>query len=117
VGITIGEGMFGLGIFSTLLIIIVLVALRRVERAVIKRKRLFHYTLKTHDPADLLDRLLDLLAREHMQLEDLDVRDLSTGEHEVRLSIVTSLDGNRLLLRTLPHLGKNLRSSTHEPVD
>jgi putative Mg2+ transporter-C (MgtC) family protein len=117
VGITIGEGMFGLGIFSTLLIIIVLVALRRVERAVIKRKRLFHYTLKTHDPADLLDRLLDLLAREHMQLEDLDVRDLSTGEHEVRLSIVTSLDGNRLLLRTLPHLGKNLRSSTHEPAD
>src|SRR6267142_4803145 len=36
VGITIGEGMFGLGIFSTLLIITVLVALRRVERAVIK---------------------------------------------------------------------------------
>src|SRR6266536_2834216 len=35
VGISIGEGMFGLAVFSTGLIIIVLVVLRRVERVVI----------------------------------------------------------------------------------
>src|SRR5580765_1638901 len=63
VGITIGEGMFGLAVLSTALIIIVLVVLRRVERFIIRRQRMFHYSLKTHDPAQLLERLLDLLER------------------------------------------------------
>jgi putative Mg2+ transporter-C (MgtC) family protein len=114
VGIGIGEGMFGLAIFSTGLIIVVLVVLRRVERAVIKRRRLFHYTLKTSEPAELLDRLLDLLEREHLHLENFDVKSTTPGEHEVIFSVVTSLDGNRKLLHSLPHLGEALRSSTQE---
>ena len=117
VGIAIGEGMLALAIFSTLLIIIVLVVLRRVERAVIRRKRLFHYSLNTHQPAELLDRLLDLLEKEHMYLENFDVRNKTAGEHEVSLSVVTSLDGNRRLLRSLPHLGTALHASTHERAD
>ena len=117
VGIAIGEGMLGLAIFSTLLIIIVLVVLRRVERAVIRRKRLFHYSLNTHQPAELLDRLLDLLEKEHLHLENFDVRTKTAGEHEVSLSVVTSLDGNRRLLRSLPHLGTALHASTHERAD
>ncbi|MFN2532057.1 MAG: MgtC/SapB family protein [Pyrinomonadaceae bacterium] len=117
VGIAIGDGMFVLALFSTALIIVVLVLLRRVERAVIRRKRMFHYTLNTRHPADLLDRLLDLLEKEHMHLEDFDVRDSTSGDHEVRLSIVTSIDGNRRLLRSLPHFGTGVRSSTHERRD
>ena len=117
VGIAIGEGMLGLAIFSTLLIIIVLVVLRRVERAVIRRKRLFHYSPNTHQPAELLDRLLDLLEKEHMHLENFDVRNKTAGEHEVSLSVVTSLDGNRRLLRSLPHLGTALHASTYERAD
>src|SRR6266542_6550343 len=38
VGITIGESMFDIALFSTVLIIIVLVVLRRVERAIIRRQ-------------------------------------------------------------------------------
>jgi putative Mg2+ transporter-C (MgtC) family protein len=117
VGITIGEGLFTLAIFSTTLIMIVLVVLRKVERALIKRKRLFHYTLDTRDPAELLDALLDLLERERIHLEDFDVKDLHDKGHEVRLSVVTSLDGNRRLLKSLPRLGGALRSSTHQRVD
>jgi len=56
-GISIGEGMFGIAAISTALIIVVLVVLRRVEQQIILRKRLFHYTLKTSDPAELLDVL------------------------------------------------------------
>jgi len=117
VGITIGEGMFGIAALSTILIIIVLVALRRVERAIIRRQRMFHYSLKTPDPAEFLEKLLDLLEREHLHLEDFDVRDLAEQEHQVRLSVVASLDGNRRLLRGLRQLGSKLQSSTHEHAD
>ena len=117
VGISIGDGMFGLAVFATLLIIVVLVALRRVERAVIKRRRMFHYTLTTRDPADLLDGLLDLLNKEHMQLDDFDVKNLPEGQHQVRLSVVTSFEGNRRLLRSLPRLGAGFQSSIHQRSD
>lgn len=114
VGIAIGEGMFGVALLSTALIIIVLVALRRVERFVLKRRRMFHYSLKTRDPAQFLENLLDLLERHNLQLEDFDVDNNPEGEHVVRLSIVTSIDGNRRLLSELPQLGSDLTTSTHE---
>jgi putative Mg2+ transporter-C (MgtC) family protein len=117
VGITIGEGMFGIAALSTTLIIIVLVVLRRVERAVIRRQRMFHYSLKTPDPAEFLEKLLDFLEREHLHLEDFEVKDLAEHEHQVRLSVIASLDGNRRLLRGLPQLGSKLQSSTHEHAD
>jgi putative Mg2+ transporter-C (MgtC) family protein len=117
VGITIGEGMVGLALLSTALIIIVLVVLRRVERFVIKRQRMFHYSLKTRDPAQFLESLLDLLERQNLQLEDFDVDNNPEGEHVVRLSVVTSIDGNRRLLSELPELGSDLMTSTHERGD
>jgi putative Mg2+ transporter-C (MgtC) family protein len=117
VGITIGEGMVGLALLSTALIIIVLVVLRRVERFVIKRQRMFHYSLKTRDPAQFLESLLDLLERQNLQLEDFDVENNPEGEHVVRLSVVTSIDGNRRLLNELPELGSDLMTSTHERGD
>ena len=117
VGITIGEGMFGIAALSTTLIIIVLVVLRRVERAVIRRQRMFHYSLKTPEPAEFLEKLLDFLEREHLHLEDFEVKDLAEHEHQVRLSVIASLDGNRRLLRGLRQVGSQLRSSTHEHSD
>ncbi len=117
VGIAIGDGMFGVALFSTALIIIVLVALRRVERFVIKRQRMFHYSLKTKDPAQFLEDLLDLLERQHLHLEDFDVDSNPAGDHVVRLSVVTSVDGNRRLLSELPQLGSELTTSTHEHAD
>ena len=111
VGITIGEGLFLLAIFSTTLILVVLVVLRRAERAVLKRSRLFHYHLKTADPAEFLESLLSLLEAQHLRLEDFDVKELSEREHEVKLSVVTSLDGNRRLLRGLRTLGTSLRTT------
>jgi putative Mg2+ transporter-C (MgtC) family protein len=117
VGITIGEGRVGLALLSTALIIIVLVVLRRVERFVIRRQRMFHYSLKTRDPAQFLESLLDLLERQNLQLEDFDVENNPEGEHVVRLSVVTSIDGNRRLLSELPELGSDLMTSTHERGD
>ena len=117
IGITIGDGMFGIALVSTVLIIIVLVALRRVERRIIRRQRLFHYTLRTDDPAVFLEKLLDMLEQQHMHLEDFEVRDVDEGKHQVRLSVVTSLEGNQRLLKSLPHYGSDLRTTTHEHSD
>jgi putative Mg2+ transporter-C (MgtC) family protein len=117
VGIAIGDGMFGAAVLSTALIIVVLVVLRRVERFVLRRQRMFHYSLKTRDPAQLLESLLDLLERQHLQLEDFDVDNNAEGEHIVRLSVVTSIEGNRQLLTELPALGSDLMTSTHERGD
>lgn len=117
VGIAIGDGMFGAALLSTALIIVVLVVLRRVERFVLRRQRMFHYSLKTRDPAQLLESLLDLLERQHLQLEDFDVDNNAEGEHIVRLSVVTSIEGNRQLLTELPALGSDLMTSTHERGD
>ena len=114
VGISSGEGLFGLAVFSTVLIILVLVVLRKVETAVLKRARLFHYHLKTPDPAEFLESLLNLLEKENLRLEDFDVKELPDHQHEVRLSVVTSLDGNRILLRQLRHLGASIRTSIGE---
>ncbi|HEY6118456.1 MAG TPA: MgtC/SapB family protein [Pyrinomonadaceae bacterium] len=114
IGISIGEGLFVIATFSTVLIIVVLVLLRRVEHEVLRRKRLFHYTLNTQDPAEFLEQLLDTLEREHLRLEDFDVRELKDGLHEVRVGCITSVGGNRRLLQSLNRLGKDLRSSTRE---
>jgi putative Mg2+ transporter-C (MgtC) family protein len=117
IGISLGDGMIYLALFSTVLIIIVLVVLRRFERILIRRRRVFHYSLQTRDPAELLERLLDLLEKEHMHLEDFEVKNLPEKEHEVDFSVVASLEGNRNLLGQLPELGKHLRSATHEGTD
>ena len=114
VGIAIGEGLFSIAIFSTVLIIVVLVVLRRVERSVIKRARVFHYHLKTDDPAEFLESLLDLLDKQNLRLEDFDVKEISDHEHEVSLSVVTSIAGNRRLVRSLRDLGSSLRTSIGE---
>jgi len=111
VGISIGEGLFSLGLFSTISIILVLVVLRQAERAVIKRARLFHYHLKTNDPSEFLEQLLDLLEQQNLRLEDFDVKELVDHEHEVTLSVVTSIEGNRRLMHGLRGLGKSLRTS------
>ena len=92
-----------------------LVLLRRVEEEVLRRKRLFHYTLKTNDPAEFLEQLLDTLENEHLRLEDFDVRQVGEGLHEVRVGFITSVSGNRRMMQSLNQLGKDLRTSTEHP--
>ena len=111
VGISIGEGMFPLALFSTISIILVLVVLRKLERLVVRRARLFHYHLKTSDPAEFLEQLLDLLEKQQLRLEDFDVKEIAGPEHEVRLSVITSIDGNRRLMHGLRGIGKLLKTS------
>jgi putative Mg2+ transporter-C (MgtC) family protein len=114
VGIAIGEGLFPLALFSTVSIILVLVALRRVERSILKKSRLFHYHLKTTDPAEFLESLLDLLEKQNLRLEDFDVKEASEQEHAVTLSVITSVEGNRRLVHDLRKLGSSLRTTITE---
>jgi putative Mg2+ transporter-C (MgtC) family protein len=117
VGISIGEGMFSAAVLTTLLIIFVLVLLRRAEKIILRRRRLYHYSFKTRDPASALEKLLDLLEREGVRLDDFSVKETGQGEHEVSLSVVTSLDAHRRLVKSLPRLGTELGTSTHEQTD
>lgn len=117
VGIAIGEGLFGLALFSTVLVIIVLVFLRKLESAVIKRKRIFHYVLTTTDPSRLLEDALTLFEKERVHLEDFAVKDVPDGKHEVKFSVLTSIDKNRRLLQALPRYGAAVRTSTTQERD
>jgi putative Mg2+ transporter-C (MgtC) family protein len=117
VGISIGEGMFGAAVLTTLLIIFVLVLLRRVEKLILRRRRLYHYSFKTRDPASALAKLLDQLEAEGVRLNDFSVKDTGQDEHEVSLSVVTSLEGNSRLIKSLSQLGTELGTATHEQPD
>ncbi len=117
IGIAVGEGMFGLAVLTTGLIVVVLVLLRWLERIIVQRRCTFHYSLRTTDPAELTDRLLDLLRAERVPFEDFDIRDVEGGAHEVRVSVITSIEGNQRLLKELPQLGTNFKSSGHRQVE
>src|ERR1044072_3215045 len=55
VGIAVGEGMIWLAIFSTIVILIVLVLLRWLEHVAIRRRRLFRYVLDIEHPVEALE--------------------------------------------------------------
>jgi putative Mg2+ transporter-C (MgtC) family protein len=112
VGVTIGEGMFIIAVMATLLVIGVLVVLRKVERAFVRRRRLFHYSLKTKDASESLAHLLDLLEREKLHLDDFSIRDLGHGAHEMRFATITSFEGNSRLIGLLPNIGTEVEGST-----
>ena len=82
-----------------------------------QRRRLFHYTLLTRDPAEFLERLLDMLRAESLGLEDFEFKELANGQHEVKVSITTSMEVNRRLLTKLPRMGSGLRTTAHDQVD
>ena len=116
-GISIGDSMYGAALLTTVLIIFVLVLLRRVERVVLRYRRRYHYTFKSQSPAVALSELLDLLESEGMRLDDFSLKDVGEGQHEVKLSVVTSRAGNNRLIEALPRLGTDLHASTHEGAD
>lgn len=112
VGISIGEGLFALAVFSTVLVILVLVLLRKLERAVVKKRRLFHYSFKTPEGAPSLEKLVAILDSQRLRLEEYEVRELSAHDHQVTFSVITSLEGNSRLVHQLQTLGSGVRSST-----
>lgn len=112
VGVTIGEGMFTVAAMTTVLIIVVLVLLRKLERAVVRRRRLFHYRLKTTDVSDSLARLVALLEGEGLRLDDFTILDLANGQHEVSFAVVASLELNSRLIKQLPDIGTEVRGAS-----
>lgn len=117
IGIAVGESMYSAAMLTTVLIIFVLVLLRRLENLIVQHHRRFHYTLKTTSSAETLSSLLSLLKREGLRLDDFSVTDAGDGNHEVKLSVVTSLKGNERLIEALPRIGTDLRASTHEGTE
>ncbi len=112
VGVTIGEGMFTVAVMTTVLIIVVLVVLRKIEDSLIRHRRLFSYRLKTPDISDSLTRLHALLENEGLRLDDFSVRDLADGRHELRFGVVTSLETNNRLIKLLPEIGTEVQGTT-----
>ena len=104
--------MFAVAVMATLLVIVVLVLLRKVERMFVSRRRLFHYSLKTTDAPQSLTRLLEILEREGLQLDDFRIREVSDGVQELHFAVVTSLEGNSRLIGSLSQIGTQVEGST-----
>lgn len=117
IGIGIGEGLYGIGIMVTVLIIFVLVLLRRVERSVLHRRRLYHFSFETPDPSSALTNLISVLDDQGIRLEDFSVQDINGNKHKVGFSVVTSLDGHTELIKRLPLLGVHIHTSIAEETD
>jgi putative Mg2+ transporter-C (MgtC) family protein len=114
IGISIGDGMFAVAGMVTVLIVSVLVVLSYVERAIIRRRRLFHYHFKTDQPARVHAQLLELLERQHVHLSDFATQDLGDGQHEISLSVVTSSDGSHRLMEKLTQLGSEVKAASFD---
>ncbi len=112
VGIAIGEGMIWLAIFSTIVILLVLVLLRWLEQAAISRRRLFRYSLETDHSVEVLEQLIELLKHESLHLESYEIKEVATDKHEMKFSVVASLEANRRLAQRLHAIGTNIRTST-----
>lgn len=112
VGIAVGEGMIWLAIFSTIVILLVLVLLRWLEHAAINRRRLFRYALETDHSVEILEQLIDLLSHERLYLESYEIKEVATDKHEMKFSVVASLEANRRLAQRLNSIGTNIRTST-----
>lgn len=117
IGIAIGDGLFTVAVLMTVLIILVLVPLRRAEGEVRKRRRAYHYTFRTRDRVNALSSVLSLLEKQDIRLEDFALSEAGDGEHEVTLSVVTSLKGNSAILERLPDIGTDVRAKMHEEID
>lgn len=112
VGIAVGEGMIWLAIFSTIVILLVLVLLRWLEHAAIGRRRLFRYALETNHSVEVLEKLIELLDQDRLHLESYEIKEVSTDKHEMKFSVVASLEANRRLAKRLQDIGTNIRTST-----
>jgi putative Mg2+ transporter-C (MgtC) family protein len=112
IGVTIGEGMFTVAVMTTVLVIVVLVLLRKIEGALIRGHRLFHYRLKTTDVSGSLSQLHGLLEGEGLKLDDFSVLDLADGRHELQFGVVASLETNNRLIKLLPEIGTEVQAAT-----
>jgi putative Mg2+ transporter-C (MgtC) family protein len=112
VGVTIGEGMFTVAAMTTVLVVIVLVLLRRVETALVRRRRLFQYVLKTGDPSRSVADLFTMIDNEGLRLNDFSLRDAPDGRHELRFAVITSLTENSRLIELLHKIGTDVQGST-----
>jgi putative Mg2+ transporter-C (MgtC) family protein len=112
VGVTIGEGMFTIAAMTTLLVVVVLVVLRRVERVLVRRRRLFQYVLKTADPSRSVADLFTMIDNEGLRLNDFSLRDAPDGRHELRFAVITSLTENSRLIQLLHKIGTDVQGST-----
>lgn len=117
VGIAIGDGLYMASLLMTVLIIGVLALLRPLENAIVRRRRIFHYTFKTSEPQTAYTAILRLAQNHALRLEDLTDKDLGDGSHEISLSVVTTIDGHHRINSELQKFTNSLKASTHGETD
>lgn len=74
IGLAIGSGAYGAAIATTVVLLAILVALRRVEwRLLERRKHFVHFRVTARREGGVLHQLNELAARHGISLEDLDL--------------------------------------------
>jgi putative Mg2+ transporter-C (MgtC) family protein len=117
VGIAIGQGMYAASLLTTFLVIFILVMMRRIERILLRSRRLYHYSFKTSDASLSISRLFEFLERESLQLANFSVSDSDEGQQQVAFGVVTSVKHNSQLMTKLQQLGYDIRATTHDETD
>lgn len=105
VGIVVGDSMYGAALITTALTIVVLILLRRLQRALRRSSKLYHYTLKTREPSEVLGHLLTLLEAQGSRFIDLSVRDDGADSRSIKFNTVSTPREHQRLIRMLPDLG------------
>ena len=114
IGISIGDGMFGVAIGVTMLIVVVLTLLEYLEAVIVRRRRRFHFTFHTQKPAEVQAQILELLEKERLQLVSFDIVEAKTSGYEINLTIVTSPAGSKQLVEKLAQFSAELKTSSFD---
>jgi putative Mg2+ transporter-C (MgtC) family protein len=91
VGLTIGSGMYELAIAATVILLVVLWVLGRIENRLTKPRRFVHFLVSARREAGVLDEINDIAEENNLELDDFR---LSRGDDgmEVEFALTCSVE-------------------------
>lgn len=119
VGMACGGGMYSLAIFSTLLIVLCLAVLGRMETQFNLKSQLMHYSIVTSRPADeILDEITALLDEGGKVMQDMRLTRLD-GKKKIVFSVEGTGSEHKELLERLRHCAglENVAASSDRDLE
>lgn len=91
VGLTIGSGIYALAVVATLILLVILWVLGRIEDRLTKPRRFVHFLVSARREAGVLDEINDIAEEHDLQLDDFR---LSRGDEgmEVEFALTCSVE-------------------------
>lgn len=91
VGLTIGSGMHALAVAATLILLVILWVLARIENRLTKPRRFVHFLVSARREAGVLDEINDIAEEHDLQLDDFRLSRGADGM-EVEFALTCSVE-------------------------